>query len=215
MAEKREVDSLMEQTNMLSEIEQLAWAGLVSKSIANAISGLSDMVGRTVEVRSLTPRVVDITEVPDLFGGPEAVTVGVYLKVSGAASGHILLVHQPQAAFEMLDMLLGEPVGTTQILGEMEESALGEMGNVMGSFFLNALADSTGLSFYPSPPAVMMDMAGAVLDAALAEMMMEADDVCIVEATFGTDDQQVNGTFLAMPSPELLQAVVRQWGSGQ
>jgi chemotaxis protein CheC len=196
----------------MTEVEQLAWAGLVSKGIGNSISGLSQMVGQDIKATSLDPKVVEIKEVPDMIGGAEALTVGVYLRVTGDASGHMVLVYKPEAAYELLDMLLGLAPGTTQEIDEMAESALGEMGNIMGSFFLNSLADSTGMSFFPSPPAVMMDMAGAILNVALAEIMMETDDACIVEATFGTPDQQVSGTFLVMPSLELLDALRRQWG---
>lgn len=199
---------------LMNEIEQLAWAGLVSQGIGNSIEGLSQMVGQEIRATALEPRVVDIRQVPELFGGAEMLTVGIYLRVTGAATGHMLLVYQPKAAFELLDMLMGTGQGGTQELGEMEESALGEMGNIMGSFFLNSLADSTGMSFYPTPPAVMMDMAGAVLDVALAEIMMETDEACIVESTFGTQDQQVSGTFLVIPSPDLLRALSRHW-SGQ
>jgi len=195
----------------MNDIEQLAWAGLVSSGISNSISGLSQMVGQEIKATSLTPTVVDIREVPNMFGGAETLTVGVYLRVTGAATGHMLLVYQPKAAFELLDMLMGAGPGTTQGLGEMEESALGEMGNIMGSFFLNSLADATGMSFYPTPPAVMMDMAGAVLDVALAEIMMETDEACIVEAMFGTQDKQVSGTFLVIPSPDLLRALSQHW----
>ena len=201
----------MEATSVMTDVEQLAWAGLVSKGVANSISGLSQMVGQEIMPIALNPKVVDITEVPDMIGGAEALTVGVYLKVTGVASGHMVLVYQPQAAFELLDMLMGMESGTTQEIGEMEKSALGEMGNIMGSFFLNSLADSTGLSLMPSPPAVMMDMAGAILNVALAEIMMETDEACIVEAIFGTSDKQVNGTFLVMPSLGLLDQLRRVW----
>jgi chemotaxis protein CheC len=85
----------------------------------------------------------------------------------------------------------------------MERSTLGEMGNIMGSFFLNFISDTTGNRFQPSPPAVMMDMAGAVLDAALADVLAYSDDTYIVETVFGTNDRQVSGTFLVIPSPEL------------
>jgi chemotaxis protein CheC len=95
----------------------------------------------------------------------------------------------------------------------MEESALGEMGNIVGSFFLNCLSDCTGMSFHPTPPAVMMDMAGAVLEVALAAVMMETDQACIVEATFGTQDKQVSGTFLVIPGHDLLSALSDHWSN--
>ncbi len=95
-------------------------------------------------------------------------------------------------------------------MNEMEESVMGEVGNVMGSFFLNALSDATGLFLQPSPPAVMMDMAGAILEIALADIMQESDNALVVETGFCNEDRQIKGTLLVMPSPELLRVLQEQ-----
>ncbi|MDY6893335.1 MAG: chemotaxis protein CheC [Chloroflexota bacterium] len=202
---------MLKQEFQLTDIEQLAWAGLVSKGISKAISGLSEMVGQTMKVTALNPVQVPLKDVPDLFGGPEELAVGIYLSISGSANGHILLVYKPKIAFELVDLLMEEALGTTNDLDEIETSALGEMGNIMGSFFLNSLADHTGLSLQPSPPVVIMDMAGAILDIALADMMMYSDVASIIDAAFGTDDQQVTGSFLVLPTPDLLVTLSQQW----
>ena len=96
----------------------------------------------------------------------------------------------------------------------MEESALGEVGNIMGSFFLNALSDATNSSFLPSPPAVMMDMAGAILDVALADIIQESDHALVVETSFCTEDRQIEGTLLIMPSPDLLRVLLEHVRNG-
>lgn len=187
------------------------WAGLVSRGIENAIGGLSQMVGQDIQVSNLLAKTVAVKDTPALLGGSETLSVAIYLAVSGYATGHMIIVYQPHTAFEFVDLLLGNPTGTTHSLGEMEESVLGEMGNIMGSFFLNSLADATGLNLNPSPPAVMMDMVGAVLDVALGDIMQETDEALIVEATFGTRDRQINGTFLVMPSVSMQKALLEHW----
>ena len=89
----------------------------------------------------------------------------------------------------------------------MEMPALREVGNAMASFFLNAVADNAGGTLQPSPPAVMMDMAGAVLDIALAQIMEHSDGTFIVRSSFRANDQEVDGDFLVLPSPELLNVL--------
>jgi chemotaxis protein CheC len=86
----------------------------------------------------------------------------------------------------------------------MEMPALREVGNAMASFFLNAVAGNAGVTLHPSPPAVMMDMAGAVLDIALSQIMEHSDDTFIVRSSFRANDQEVDGDFLVLRSPELL-----------
>ena len=95
-----------------------------------------------------------------------------------------------------------------------EEPALGEVGNIMGSFFLNALSDATNSSFLPSPPAVMMDMAGAILDVALADIIQESDYALVVETSFRTEDRKIEGTLLIMPSPDLLRVLLEHVRNG-
>ena len=186
---------------------------LVISGSHNAIGGLAEMVGREIEMKAVTARQVPVDEVPDLFGGREKVAVAVYLAVSGAAEGHMFLVYPPETAMSLIDLLMGEEPGTTQEISEMEASALGEMGNIMGSFYLNALGDASGLLLLPSPPAVIMDMAGAILDVALADILQESDDALVVEAIFSTTDQQITGNFLVLPSPDFLRQLADKVGT--
>lgn len=202
----------MSTTNtVLDEAGLKAWTALVSKGVTNALTGLSDMVGKEIEISSLEARHIAIKDVAYLVGGPEQATAAIYLSVSGSAEGHMIVIYRSETAFDLIDMLLGQPSGTTTALEEMEISALGEMGNIVGSFFLNALADATGLNLRVSPPSVMMDMAGAILDAVLAEIMLDADEALVMQTSFGTDDMHINGTFLCLPSPGLQTALLENW----
>ena len=199
----------MSSNPILTETDFQAWAKLVGTGMVNAITGLSQMVETEIKVASLTAKQIMVKDTPQLLGGPEAPTAAVYLGVSGSANGHMVVVYQPQIAFDLIDMLVGNPAGTTDSLGEMEQSALGEVGNVMGSLFLNTLADATGADLRISPPAVMMDMAGAILDAALAEVLMDGEEALVVETSFGTEDRQIDGNFLVLPSPELQRVLIQ------
>jgi chemotaxis protein CheC len=172
---------------------------LFGEGMKNAIAGLSKMVNKEIAISEIKYKKVRVKDIPSLYGGSEAEIVGVYLAISGYSQGHMLVVYQPQTAYDLIDMLLGQPVGSTNQLSEMELSVLGEVGNIMGSFFLNRLADSTGRSFKPSPPAVMMDMAGAILDVAVASILEYCDYTYVLGTTFGTADCQVAGAFLVIP----------------
>jgi len=171
--------------------------------VNNAVIGLSQMAGQEIKIANMNVKKILVKDIPDLFGGPEALIIAVYLEISGQSNGHMVIVYDPRVAFDLVDLLLGQASGTTKELSEMERSTLGEMGNIMGSFFLNYISDTTGHRFQPSPPAVMMDMAGAVLDAALANVLANCDSTYIVETVFGTNDRQVSGTFMVIPDSDM------------
>jgi chemotaxis protein CheC len=191
------------------------WEDLVKKGMANSIKGLSQMVGKEFQINAINIRRVPAKEMPYVLGGPEQMVVGVYITFSGATHGHILMAHQPEFAYKVLDMLMGNPLGTTNSLDEMSQSALGEMGNITGTFFLNAVADSLGVFLNPSPPIVLLDMAGAILDIAIAEILAERDEVFIAETSFGVTDRTVEGTFLIMPNASFRELSLVPTGSSK
>ena len=200
------------QQLMLSKDEIAIWTWLVSRGIANALSGLSQMVGQELSVTSLELKQIPAKDAVMLLGGPENLVVGIYLTIDGDATGHLMLIHDPKIAFELIDMQMGLPPGSTQSLEqEMERSIMGEMGNITGSFFLNALADATNLTLTTSPPEGMIDMAEAIMDIALSKIMQEQDDVLTVKTTFSTDNRQMNGTFLIMPTLDFLHVILKHY----
>ena len=196
-----------ESMEPLTESDLEAWAQVSSMGMANALTGLSKMLGQEIAPGSISARRVPLADATELLGGPEAPTAAVYIALSGDAKGHMVLVYQPEVAFELVDMAMGDPPGTTTNLGEMERSVLGEVGNVMGGYFLQTLGDTSGMALRMSPPAVMMDMAGAILDAVIADIMIFTDEVVVVETEFGNDQRRVRGTFLVMPSPTLVRGL--------
>ena len=180
-------------------------ARLVLLGSQNAVAGLSEMVDQEIEMTAVSVQQIPVDDVPNLCGGREQMVVAIYLAVTGATAGHIFLVYPPKTAMSLVDLLMGEEPGTTQEISEMEASALGEMGNIMGSFYLNALGNASGLVLMPSPPAVIMDMAGSILDVGLADILQESDDALVVEAIFATKDRKITGNFLVLPSPAFLK----------
>ena len=194
----------------MNETELTSWADLVALGTRNAMSGLSQMIGRDIDVSEFSLRRVPVTELAMLVGGREQDVVGIYLTVSGAADGHLMLIYEPRIAYAFVDLLMMQEPGTTTGLGEMERSALAEMGNIIGAFFLNSIADATGLSLAPSPPEVMMDMAGALLDVVSVDILLTQDETYLAETTFAVAEREVSGVFLVMPSEQLLRTLLEQ-----
>ena len=192
-------------------LEDQVWTGLVAGGITHAISGLSEMVGQPVRTTFLAPRTIPAGKVSALVGDPEEQMVAIHLGVEGEASGHIMVAFQPQTAIDLLKLLLGTDSNLDEGLSELEVSAMGEMGNIMGAYFLSALGDTTNVELRPTPPTVMMDMAAAVINAAVADLMMYANDVLVVDTRFGTTDKQIRGVFLVLPNPELKAVLLDKW----
>lgn len=190
------------------EPQMQKWADLVSIGTANAMAGLSQMIGQDIDVRSFQLERVPVASISTLVGGAEAQSVGIYLTVTGDADGHLMLIYEPRIAFAFVDLLMMQAPDSTTEMSPMAASALGEMGNVIGAFFLNAIADATGLSLRPSPPSIMTDMAGALLDVVTADILLYSDDTYLADTTFSTTDRDISGAFFVIPSQALLDTIL-------
>jgi len=203
---------MVQQHTKFTDSQISAWDGLIVEAVQDALGALTDMSGQEIRAEVVRPYKIDLTEIPDALGGADKVAVAVLLGIENIPAFHIALVHSPATAFNVVDIMIGNPLGTTTGLGELELSTLGEMGNIMGSFFLNKIGNTTGHELRPTPPSVRMDMTGAVLDYAIASLLMETDEVTMIEARYGTDTIKVDGVFAVMPSPQLQYAIVETWG---
>jgi len=181
-----------------SKIQSLL-SSLTAEGIQNAARAMTEMIGETFTVTDPNISSVKFTEIPQILGGPENDAVGIYLRIEGNISGQIMLLVPYSKALELADLLMGEPIGTTQSLGRIERSALAELGNLTGSFFLNAIADSTGVYVRPSPPAVIVDMVGAIMDIILATCDILSEEVLLIHAKFVRNGRETQANFWIIP----------------
>lgn len=180
-----------------------------------AATALSRMIGEPVAMSVPRVRVLPLEEVPAGVGGAETIMAAVHLRVVGDAPGHILFLTGVESARSLAGMLLAgmEPGDRDEHgLSELARSALRELGNVLTSSYLIALTQLTGLRLQPSPPALGIDMAGALLGTVLAEVSLTTDLALLIETAFEERGVPTAGDFLYIPTPRALGRVLAALG---
>jgi chemotaxis protein CheC len=183
---------------------------IAGEGITNAARGFSGMIGHKIEVSNPTLRLVPLLTIPEIVGGPEDDAVGIYLRFEGDMDGQIMMIMPYQKTLELVDLLMQVPPGATQHLGSIERSALGELGNLCGTFFLNSLAKSAGANFRPSPPAVMVDMVGAILDVVVVTAGSISERVLLMQTNFMDGPRSVEASFWVIPDMNALQNLLNK-----
>lgn len=178
-----------------------------------AATALSQMTGVPVQMAVPTVELLAVEQVADVVGPGDDVVAAMFLGVNGDAPGHMVFVMREAMAREVVNMLMGT-TGGGDGFSEMELSALQEVANILTSSYLNALAQITGLRLEPTPPAVGVDLSGALMGAVLAEVAMISDTVLLIEASFGDDDTPPAGGFLYIPTARALTVVLERLGLG-
>jgi chemotaxis protein CheC len=77
---------------------------------------------------------------------------------------------------------------------------------------MNLLGDSTGIRLEVTPPAVVQDMRGAIVDAIVADVALLGDEALVIGTRFNLvtegESQALDVRFLVIPSPETLEALL-------
>lgn len=178
----------------------------------NSATALSQIINRRIDMTVPKVAIMPLDDVPNVVGGPEAMVVGVFLRVYGLAPGSVLFLLPHDSAFYLIDMLLGKERGSTKTLDFMDESALMEIGNILSGAYLNALSHFTRLTLLPSIPALAMDMAGAILNVVLVQLGQMGDHALVIETEFLSEDDGIKGHFFLIPDPGSLNTILSAVG---
>lgn len=178
----------------------------------NSATALSQIINRRIDMTVPQVAIMPLDDVPNVVGGPEAMVVGVFLRVYGLAPGSVLFLLPHDSAFYLIDMLLGKERGSTKTLDFMDESALMEIGNILSGAYLNALSHFTRLTLLPSIPALAMDMAGAILNVVLVQLGQMGDHALVIETEFLSEDDGIKGHFFLIPDPGSLNTILSAVG---
>lgn len=187
----------------------------------HAVTALHQMTHRIITLEVPSVRLLPFSQVAENLGGLEEEVVGLFFRVFGGSRGNILVV-MPRGSAEHLLALLFDAKTPKRALGEMEISALKEVGNILTSAYLNAVGTLLDIPLIPSIPAFSVDMAEAVVDLLLIELAEVTHQALVIQTDFATRDKTFTGHFCLLPDPHSIETIIgglgklrRARGSGQ
>jgi chemotaxis protein CheC len=192
--------------NQLDALREVANIGA-----GHAATALSQMTGCTIMISVPTINIARLEDVPPQVSGPEEPVAAVLMHMLGDLTGRTLLVFPKPTAIRLSELMLRRPHGSSTELGELEQSAIKEAGNILSGAYMNALSDFMGLMLLPSPPSLAVDMSDAVLTTAYLQFGSDRDYVFCVESEFYLQDigERLRGFFLLLPDAASLQAILK------
>jgi chemotaxis protein CheC len=199
----------MDEVRDLKELQLDALKEVANIGAGHAATALSQLTDRRIMINVPEIEITRLEDVPQTFGDPEAVVAAVLMHVLGDLTGRTLLLLPEENARLLCDLLMRRAAGTTQVIGEIEESSLKEAGNILAGAYLNALSDFMGMMLLPSVPSLVVDLAGAVLTTAFLNFGQDRDFVFCVETNFHFTEagRTLTGHFLLLPDLASLRAI--------
>ncbi len=178
----------------------------------NATTALAQMLQKKVDMMVPQAELLEFKEIGKLIGGEDTVMAGVYMVVEGDINGSMMFLLEKNSARHLVNQMLGgfgNP--DSDEFGEMEISALKEIGNIMTGSYLNSLSDLTRMKIYPSVPEIAIDMAGAILSVPAIEFGVLGDKILMIQTRF-TDDIEIDGFFILVPDIDSYQKIMESLG---
>jgi chemotaxis protein CheC len=149
-------------------------ANFITLQSRNALTRLSNL---TVRIHTSEVKKLKLTEIPLFLGGLDSLAIGVHVPFHGDLEGNVLLLFPEDGIRELEGSLLGS---RTERSRRMRDSVFSEIGNILTGTILTVLSGMTEKVLISSPPLLVHDMAGSILDTPLADVGTTSDEAMVI-----------------------------------
>lgn len=183
----------------------------------NATTALAQMIGCKVDMSVPQVKLLEFQELGAIVGGDDQIMVSIYLQVEGDIEGSMMFILSKPAAAHLVNKLMCGMLGIDEsnaedyAFGDMECSAIKEVGNIITGAYLNALSGLTNLKIYPSVPQLGIDMAGALLSVPAVEFGVLGDKILLIQTKF-SEDIDLDGYFILIPDMDSYEKILTALG---
>lgn len=177
----------------------------------NAMTALSQMLQCKVDMKVPQVRLLEFNDVGTIMGGEEQIMVGVFLGVEGDITGSMMFLVEEKSAKHLINKLMMGMASEDSSFSDIELSAMQEVGNIITGAYLNSLSSLTNLMIYPTPPALAVDMAGAILSVPAIQFGTMGDKILLIQSQF-YDEVSIDGYFILIPDIESYSKILASLG---
>lgn len=195
---------MMESRLLVQESELDRVRELTNIGAGHAATAFAQLVGRPCRMRVPTVRLLRAEAAGSAFvassrddeRGP---LCGVFFEVEGELGGVIALLFPAPARDLLLRALAGAAASR-----EAAESALREVGNILISHAVSAMADTLGVRVLPSIPVLAMEDAASVL-ASLVSLRGSGENALRIETEISDAEGEYRGLLVFVPDAACLE----------
>lgn len=177
----------------------------------NAMTALSQMLQCKVDMKVPQVKLLDFADVGEMMGGEEQIMVGVFLGVEGDITGSMMFMVEEESARHLIQKITMGMLPEGGEFDEMGLSAMKEVGNIITGAYLNSLSTLTNLKIFPTPPALTVDMAGAILSVPAIQFGIIGDKILLIQSQF-YDEVELDGYFILLPDLESYEKILTALG---
>jgi chemotaxis protein CheC len=177
----------------------------------NATTAIANMLGIKIDMNVPDIRLMEVSKLGSAVGDEEETIVGIFLEVQNDIEGSMMFLIDIPSARYLVNKLMMTDAPVDQPFGEMELSALKEIGNIIAGSYLSALSSMTNLVIVPSVPYIAVDMAASILSVPAIEFGQFGDNALLIQTEIAAD-VEINGYFILMPEQASYEKILTALG---
>lgn len=177
-----------------SDMQLDALRELANIGSGNAGTALGTMLGKSVDISVPTAAALPLAEAVAIAGEPDELRYGVVVPIIGDFEAIVVLLF-PEVDAQKLCGIYGIEPSTPD-----GYSMLGEVGNILGTNYINVLAQMVGMELQPAPPQVVEDMLGSILSSVLIGRGDDIEEALILDSNLLVEEEECTLSFLLLPN---------------
>ncbi len=196
----------------LNSLQLDALKEIGSIGAGNAATSLSSLLNRRIEIGLPEIKIMEYNEAIESLGGPEMIVAGVMRKLSGEINGIGLYILSIDFINIVLESIFNKKIESFEELGEMEISALTEIGNIIIASYVNPMSAMTNTKVNISMPATTINMLGGILSVPMIEYGYQTNHIMTISGNFKCDDREVYSNLILVPDVKSLNYILKELG---
>lgn len=177
----------------------------------NAATAISNMLNLKIDMSVPQVELMPVERITTAIGAEDEVIVGIMLGVEMDIDGSMMFLLDMKSAHHLVNRLMMRDLSYDKDFDDMDLSALKEIGNIIASSYLSALAGLTNMTISPTVPFVTVDMAAAILSVPAVMFGMMGDNALLIKTEIG-DEESISGYFILMPEEDSFKKILTSLG---
>lgn len=171
-------------------VDQQLLSSIAASATQSSSRALSLLVGKEVTVKTTQAHYLPLDKLLEMINAQGQEKVVAFSQLISGVDGAALLILSHDAALNLVDTLMRRPAGTTQVLADIETSAIKETLNILSNSQLTALARDLGITINVMPPSMIsVERISQVLEY-LAAHQKEHAEIIAFETSLTVTDQE-------------------------
>jgi chemotaxis protein CheC len=151
--------------------------------------------------------------VPDIYGKHDIIVSAIFMQLRGATNCDVMLIFEEKECAKMVEFM----TNGIEVTPEIQRSAIEEMGSIVITSFLSAMANFTSTKLIMAPPQLIVDSFDAIIDGLLIKQALCSDVAVIFDVRFKRYNTSTEGYLITFLSDELQSILIqkgKKWLAG-